>query len=91
VGLRRVRPGPRRSNAPGLPDERWFSLLTDKLIRRGVHTSVQALEKDIQQWISTWNSDPRSFTWGKTADDILTSLADYLTRSGPTAHKTTRN
>ena len=24
--------------------ERWFGLLTDKLIRRGVHTSVQALE-----------------------------------------------
>ena len=58
--------------------ERWFGLLTDKLIRRGVHTSVQALEKDIQQWISTWNSDPRPFTWVKTADDILTSLADYL-------------
>ena len=27
--------------------ERWFGLLTDKLIRRGVHTSVQALENDI--------------------------------------------
>ena len=26
--------------------ERWFGLLTDKLIRRGVHTSVQALEND---------------------------------------------
>jgi transposase len=63
--------------------ERWFGLLTDKLIRRGVHTSVQALEKDIQQWISTWNSDPRPFTWVKTADDILTSLADYLTKIQP--------
>ena len=51
--------------------ERWFGLLTDKLIRRGVHTSVQALEKDIQQWIHTWNTDPRPFTWIKTADDIL--------------------
>ncbi|MFE5031816.1 hypothetical protein [Streptomyces sp. NPDC056683] len=27
--------------------ERWFGLLTDKLIRRGVHTSVKALEADI--------------------------------------------
>ena len=27
--------------------ERWFGLLTDKLIRRGVHTSVKALEDDI--------------------------------------------
>ena len=45
--------------------ERWFGLLTDKLIRRGVHTSVQALEKDIQDWIRTWNANPRPFTLGQ--------------------------
>jgi transposase len=60
--------------------ERWFGLLTDKLIRRGVHTSIQALEKDIRDWITTWNDDPRPFTWIKTADDILNSLADYLAK-----------
>jgi hypothetical protein len=38
--------------------ERWFGLLTDKLIRRGVHTSVQALENDIRDWIATWNDNP---------------------------------
>src|SRR3982751_3509937 len=32
--------------------ERWFGLLTDKLIRRGVPTSGAALKKDIQAWIS---------------------------------------
>jgi len=32
---------------------RWFGLLTGKLIRRGVHTSVQALENDIREWIAT--------------------------------------
>ena len=63
--------------------ERWFGLLTDKLIRRGVHTSVQALEKDIQDWIRTWNANPRPFTWVKTADDILNSLADYLAKIKP--------
>jgi transposase len=63
--------------------ERWFGQLTDKLIRRGVHTSVQALEKDIRDWIATWNTDPRPFTWVKTADDILNSLADYLTKIRP--------
>jgi transposase len=63
--------------------ERWFGLLTDKLIRRGVHTSIQALEKDIRDWIATWNDDPRPFTWVKTADDILNSLADYLARIRP--------
>ena len=60
--------------------ERWFGLLTDKLIRRGVHTSVQALENDIRDWIATWNDNPRPFTWTKTADEILNSLADYLAR-----------
>ena len=60
---------------PATPD-----CLPDKLIRRGVHTSVAALEKDIQQWIDTWNEDPRPFTWVKTADDILNSLADYLAK-----------
>jgi transposase len=63
--------------------ERWFGLLTDKLIRRGVHTSVQALENDIRAWIETWNEDPRPFTWTKTADEILKSLADYLTKITP--------
>jgi transposase len=62
--------------------ERWFGLLTDKLIRRGVHTSVQALENDIRDWIATWNENPRRFTWTKTADEILKSLADYLTKLG---------
>jgi hypothetical protein len=59
---------------------RWFALLTDKLIRRGVHTSVQALENDIRDWIATWNDNPRPFTWTKTADEILNSLADYLAK-----------
>jgi transposase len=68
--------------------ERWFGLLTDKLIRRGVHTSVQALENDIREWIATWNDNPRPFTWTKTADEILSSLADYLTKVGASHHTT---
>jgi transposase len=68
--------------------ERWFGLLTDKLIRRGVHTSVAALEKDIQAWIDTWNENPRPFTWIKTADQILESLADYLSKIRPGTSET---
>lgn len=59
---------------------RWFGLLTGKRIRRGAHTSVQALENDIRQWIATWNEHPRPFTWTKTADEILASLAAYLAK-----------
>ena len=38
--------------------ERWFGYLTDQMIRRGVHKSVQALEADIRNWIEHWNEDP---------------------------------
>ena len=61
---------------------RWFALLTGKLIRRGARTSVPALENDIREWIATRDDNPRPFTWTKAADEILTSLADYLTKFG---------
>ena len=60
--------------------ERWFGELTTKQIRRGVHTSVQALNADIRSWIKTWNDDPRPYVWTKTADQILESIARYCTR-----------
>ena len=41
---------------------------------------MQALENDIRDWIATWNTNPRPFTWTKTADEILSSLADYLAK-----------
>jgi transposase len=63
--------------------ERWFGHLTDKLIRRGVHSSVQALEQDIRVWIDTWNQNPRPFVWTKTAEEILHSLAEYLAKISP--------
>ena len=60
--------------------ERWFGYLTSQRIRRGVHKSVQALEADIRDWIEHWNQNPRPFSWTKTADEILDSLAKYLAR-----------
>jgi transposase len=66
--------------------ERWFGYLTDKKIRRGVHKSVQSLEADIRAWIDTWNANPRPFTWTKTAEEILNSLAEYITRISGGAH-----
>jgi transposase len=60
--------------------ERWFGYLTSQLLRRGVHRSVQALEADIRAWIENWNQDPKPFAWTKTAEEILDSLAKYITR-----------
>ena len=66
--------------------ERFFGLITDKLIRRGVHTSIEALEADIRAWIDTWNKNPKPFAWTKTADEILNSLAKYLARISGAGH-----
>ena len=66
--------------------ERWFGLLTDKKLRRGAHRSIQALEKDIRDWIAAWNDDPRPFVWTKTADEILERLASYLQRIPGAGH-----
>jgi transposase/transcriptional regulator with XRE-family HTH domain len=66
--------------------ERWFGYLTDQMIRRGVHKSVQALEADIHAWIDNWNTNPRPFTWTKTAEEILDSLARYIARISGATH-----
>ena len=66
--------------------ERWFGLLTDQKLRRGVHKTLRALENDIRDWIRTWNEDPRPFTWTKSADEILNSLAKYLSRISGAGH-----
>ncbi|WP_246508994.1 IS630 family transposase, partial [Actinocrinis puniceicyclus] len=60
--------------------ERWFGHLTDQMIRRGAHGSVQALEQDIRTWAKAWNQDPKPFVWKKSAEEILESLARYLRR-----------
>ncbi|MGO8896650.1 MAG: IS630 family transposase [Streptosporangiaceae bacterium] len=66
--------------------ERWFGYLTSQKIRRGVHKSVQALEADIRAWIEDWNQNPRPFTWTKTADEILDSLAKYIAKISGAAY-----
>ena len=66
--------------------ERWFGYLTDQMIRRGVHKSVQALEAGIRAWIEHWNADPRPFAWTKTADEILDSLAKYISKISGAAY-----
>jgi transposase len=66
--------------------ERWFAFLTDQMIRRGAHKSVQALEADIRAWIVAWNDDPKPFVWKKTAEEILDSLTRYLQRISGAGH-----
>jgi len=40
----------------------------------------------VRTWIGTWNHNPRPFTWTKTAEEILESLAQYLQRISGAGH-----
>ena len=51
--------------------ERWFGLLTEKQLRRGVHQSRAELETAIYRYLDVTNEDPKPFVWTKTADQIL--------------------
>ncbi len=66
--------------------ERWFGELTTKKIKCGAHRSVPELERDIKDWVKTWNENPRSYVWVKTADQILASLARYCTQISESGH-----
>jgi len=51
--------------------ERFFGLITDKALRRGVFTSVQELENKIQEFIDQHNQKPKPFVWTKSVSNIL--------------------
>ena len=57
--------------------ERWFALLADKQIKRGIHRSVHQLKAAIAAFIQAHNADPKPFIWTKTADAILHTIARY--------------
>jgi transposase len=48
--------------------ERWFALLTEKQLRRGVHRSVRELQEAIRAYLEQHNRHPKPFIWTKTAD-----------------------
>jgi transposase len=63
--------------------ERFFALLTDKKIRRGVHRNVADLQADIAAFIDQHNADPKPFRWTKSADDILASIERFCVYNTP--------
>jgi transposase len=57
--------------------ERWFGVLDDKAIRRGVFRSVEDLKAAIEEFLTAWNKDPKPFVWTATIE----SITEKLTRS----------
>jgi hypothetical protein len=65
--------------------ERWFGFITDELIRRGSHTSVQALEADIRAWAEGWNEDPNPSS-GPNPPNRSSSQSDDFLHESPVRH-----
>jgi transposase len=63
--------------------ERFFALLTERQIRRGVHRSLDALHTAIASFIEQHNANPKPFRWSKSADDILASIERFCVRNMP--------
>jgi transposase len=54
--------------------ERWFGMLTDKAVRRGVSHSVPQLVEAIQGFLYAYNDDPTPFVWRAKAGDIIAKV-----------------
>jgi transposase len=63
--------------------ERFFALITERKIRRGIYRSVAALRADIASFIEQHNHDPKPFKWTKSADDILQSIERFCIYNAP--------
>lgn len=61
--------------------ERWFALLEQKALKRGVHRSTLELEKAIYEFIDVSNEAPRPYLWTKSADAILDNLKRFCGRT----------
>jgi transposase len=64
--------------------ERFFALITERQIRRGVHRSVADLKAAITAFIDQHNANPKPFRWTKSADTILASIERFCAYNTPT-------
>ena len=55
--------------------ERFFGLITQDRIRRGVFTSVADLEAAIYDYLEHHNADPKPYIWNGPVNDILEKVA----------------
>ena len=63
--------------------ERFFALITERKIRRGIYRSVAALRADIMSFLDKHNTDPLPFRWTKSADDILATIERFCLTNRP--------
>ena len=66
--------------------ERWFALLTEKQIKRGVHRSTRQLEDAIREFLEVNNDAPKPFIWTKSADAIIDAVSRFCKRTSDSGH-----
>jgi transposase len=66
--------------------ETWFSLLTRRQLRRGVHRSVAELEAALLAYAARSNETAKPFRWTKSADEILQSVKRFCLHTSNSRH-----
>jgi len=66
--------------------ETWFSLLTRRQLRRGVHRSVAELEAALLAYAAHSNDTAKPFRWARTADEILQSVKRFCLHTSNSRH-----
>lgn len=66
--------------------ETWFSLLTRRQLRRGVHRSVRELETALLTYADRANETAKPFRWTKSAEEILQSVKRFCLHTSNSRH-----
>ena len=75
---KRARPvlrGPRRSNAPGLPDEIHFSVVQRKVVTPNDFYDLADVQARLEAFQNLYNLAARPFNWKYTKQDLNALLA----------------
>ena len=86
---KRARPvlrGPRRSNAPGLPAEIFFSIIQKKVVTPNDFASTTELSQTLLAFVDRYNLTARPFNWKFTADDLTALLGRISEREQKPPH-----
>jgi putative transposase len=66
--------------------EIWFSIITQRAIRRGTFRSVNDLVANIEHFVRNYNKNSRPFVWTATADSILEKIQRLCEAIAGTGH-----
>jgi len=66
--------------------ETWFSIITQRAIRRGSFRSVKQLTAKINWFVNNYNSNSKPFAWTATADSIFEKIERLCKAISGTPH-----